>query len=80
MIDSRSSFGCTIDAAKYDIYVVGGYTSGEITRKCEKYSINNNTWSKLPDITEIKCSTSLCVLDSKALYSFGGLSKVGTNI
>ena len=80
MNDSRASFGCTICPIKNFIYVGGGYTYGEINKQCEMYSIQADTWTRLPDLNENKCSTSLCVLNSKALYSFGGLSKFENNI
>jgi len=76
MIDSRASFGVTLSPTLNQIYVAGGYIMGEITRKCERYTLANDTWTSMPDLTEEKCSVSLCVLDNKYLYSFGGLCKL----
>lgn len=42
MISSRSSFGCVINVTRNEIYVAGGYIDGQITRKCEVYSIKDN--------------------------------------
>jgi len=73
MNDARSSFGCVISPHLNEIYVVGGYCNGEMTRKCERYNITENTWTQMPEISEAKVSTSLCVLGGKTLYCFGGL-------
>ena len=39
MITSRSSFGCTVNVHTKEIYVVGGYTVGNTTKRCEAYDI-----------------------------------------
>lgn len=75
MNDPRASFGCTISPQRQEIYVAGGYINGVPTDKCEVYSIQNDKWRRLPDLSEKKCSTSLCILDNKFLYAMGGLSK-----
>lgn len=75
MLSSRSSFGCVINVTRDEIYVAGGYIDGQITRKCEVYSIKDNQWRELPPLNEEKCSTTLCVLGGRFLYCFGGLSR-----
>ena len=72
---SRSSHGCTINVHKNEIYVAGGYNNGELTRSCEAYSIESNTWRQLPPLNEAKCSVTLCTLNGRYLYCFGGLTK-----
>ena len=77
---SRASFGCTYSATRNEIFVAGGYTEGDLNKKCEKYSVANNVWTELPELNEFKCSQSLCLLDNKHLYSIGGLSKIDSNV
>jgi len=72
---SRSSHGCTVNVHKNEIYVAGGYHNGELTRTCEAYSIQANSWRTLPPLNEAKCSVTLCTLNSRYLYCFGGLTK-----
>ena len=75
MINSRSSFGCTVNIIRDEIYVAGGYTNGVLTRNCEAYSIKDDRWRELPPLNEEKCSNTLCVLNGRYLYSLGGLAK-----
>ena len=75
MLLSRSSHGCTINVHTNEIYVAGGYHQGELTRECEAYSVDQNTWRQLPPLNEPKCSLTLCPLNNRYLYSFGGLTK-----
>ena len=72
---SRSSHGCTINVHRNEIYVAGGYHEGELTRSVEAYSIKDNAWKTLPQLNEAKCSVSLCALQGRYLYCFGGLTK-----
>lgn len=79
MTVSRASFGCTYSPLKNEIYVSGGYHEGELTKKCERYSVAEDKWYPLPDLNELKCSMSLCAAeDGRYLYAFGGLSKMET--
>lgn len=48
---------------------------GELTRTCEVYSVQTNTWMQLPPLNEAKCSNTLCTLNGCYLYCLGGLSK-----
>lgn len=75
MINSRSSFGCTLNVHCQEIYVAGGYTHGVTTKMCEAYLAEQNRWRELPQLNEEKCSSSLCVLGGRFLYCFGGFSK-----
>ena len=72
---SRSSHGCTINVHKNEIYVAGGYNMGELTRSCEAFSVQYNSWRELPPLNEPKCSVTLCTLNGRYLYCFGGLTK-----
>ena len=76
---SRASFGCLYSPSRNEIYVTGGYNEGELSKKCERYSVAEDKWYWLPDLNEFKCSMSLVLLDDgKYLYSIGGLSKMDT--
>eukprot|EP00347_Sterkiella_histriomuscorum_P021345 403334310 len=75
MITSRASFGCVFSVQRNEIYVVGGYEFGEITKKCEKFSIAEKRWIPMPTLQEGRCSSSLTILDNRYLYSIGGISK-----
>ena len=75
MLLSRSSHGCTVNLHKNEIYVAGGYFSGNLTRSCEVYSIKDNVWRELQALNEAKCSVTLCTLNGRYLYCFGGLAK-----
>lgn len=72
---SRSSHGCTVNVHRNEIYVAGGYHNGDLTRTCEAYNVQNNTWRQLPALNEAKCSVTLCTLNGRYLYCFGGLTK-----
>jgi len=56
MNTSRASFGCVYSPQRNEIFVVGGYEKGEIMKKCERYSINENKWYAMPDSLDAKCS------------------------
>ena len=75
MLTARSSHGCVVNVHTNEIYVAGGYHEGKLTRSCEAYSVKNNQWKQLPPLNEEKCSSSLCVLNGRYLYCFGGLTK-----
>lgn len=75
MLESRSAHGCTVNMHKNEIYVAGGYHMGELTDTCEAYSVQSNTWRRLPSLNEAKCSAALCCLNGRFLYCFGGLAK-----
>jgi Kelch motif len=79
MNTSRSSFGSVINVNRNEIYVAGGYVNGQLTKSCEAYSIKDNKWRELPPLNESKCSVTLCVLGSRFLYCFGGLSRQAEN-
>lgn len=46
--------------------------SGSGTLKCEKYSMEDNSWSELPDITVCRQNCSLFYYNKQYLYAFGG--------
>ncbi|TNV82888.1 hypothetical protein FGO68_gene13992 [Halteria grandinella] len=81
MLQSRASFGCTYNPTKNEIFVVGGYTEGQLTKKCEKYIAAEDKWVQLPELNEAKCSLSLVLLDEgKYLYAVGGLAKLDSGV
>lgn len=76
MNDNRASFGCLyIPRQSPEIIVAGGYINGRLTAKCERYSVAKDQWTPLPDLNESKASSSLCLLNDRFLYCFGGLSR-----
>jgi hypothetical protein len=77
---SRASFGATYHATRNEIIVAGGYSQGELTKKVERYSVAEDKWYYLADMNEFKCSNSLCIVDDRWLYSFGGLSKIENTV
>lgn len=46
--------------------------SGSGTLKCEKYSLEENKWSELPDITVCRQNCTLYYYNKQYLYAFGG--------
>ena len=75
---ARSSFGCTTNAVRGEIYVAGGYSNAMITKNCEVYSIAEDRWKRLPQLNEEKLSATLCCLNNRYLYCFGGITKKET--
>ncbi len=51
-------------------YVV--VVSGSGILKCEKYDMENNTWSELPDINVPRQNCTLYYYNKQYLYAFGG--------
>ena len=39
------------------------------------YSVQDNVWRELQSLNEAKCSVTLCTLNGRYLYCFGGLAK-----
>jgi hypothetical protein len=76
MISSRSSFGCTINVHRNEIYVAGGYSNSVIMNRCEAYNVDTNLWRELPELNEEKSASSLCLLGGRYLYCVGGFSRV----
>nr|AAM96949.2 macronuclear development protein 3 [Stylonychia lemnae]AAP20881.1 macronuclear development protein 3 [Stylonychia lemnae] len=74
MITSRASFGCVYSPVRNEIIVAGGYDKGEVTKKCERYSLQEISGTH-SQIQLRPMLLSLCILDSRYLYSIGGLSK-----
>lgn len=50
------------------IYVI----SGSGTLKCEKYSMEDNTWTEIPEINVCRQNCSLFYYNKQYLYAFGG--------
>lgn len=80
MNDPRASFGClyTPSPNKDEIVVTGGYINGKLTNHCERYNVQRDQWTQLPELNEAKASSSLCLLNNRYLYCFGGLSRTAT--
>ena len=53
--------------------------SGSGTIKCEKYSMEENTWVELPDITICRQNCTLFYYNKQYLYAFGGAYWDDTN-
>ena len=41
-------------------------------KSCERYSVEENSWSYLPQLNTQRQNSSLCLIDTKFLYCFGG--------
>jgi Kelch motif len=66
----RRSFGiCTL---KNLVYVGGGYLDNEITKGCEAYDVENNTWTRIAHLGEGCTDLSLCNFGDRWIYKFGG--------
>lgn len=53
------------------IFVLGGHLS----KKVEKYDINENRWEKLDELNEIRIWPSCIVYNKKYIFVFGGIQK-----
>lgn len=73
MITKRGCFSAVYH--ENHVFVFGGlnYTD-KIMRKCEKYSIANNTWEKVSCMNRGRKNSSACVLTADTIYVFGGAS------
>lgn len=60
-----------------NIYVVGGMDNYfNHLRHCEKYSMINEKWSKCASLNIEKSHLSLCNIDNKYIFAFGGENKI----
>ena len=60
---------------QYKDYLIA--VSGQNTKKCEIYSIKNNTWKMLPELPTICINSSLTIVDNH-LYCISGSSTVNS--
>jgi hypothetical protein len=58
------------------LYVLGGWSSGRIFRKCERYVCAENRWEALPPLPRACCNTSGVGIES-SLYALGGFRAKG---
>lgn len=55
------------------VYVCGGLSGLYLLNRCERFDIISEKWySDLPLLNEYKFSMTICPVDNKWLYSFGG--------
>ena len=61
------------------VWAFGGvnYTD-KVIRKCERYSVENDEWKRIPDMVTPRKNASACALSSDTIYLFGGTSQVET--
>lgn len=50
----------------------------KVIRKCERYSVETDTWKRIPDMVSPRKNASACALSSDTIYLFGGTSQVET--
>lgn len=51
----------------------GGFTNGDIViQDCEKYDIENNTWTKINSMIYHRALSSACVIDQENIFIVGG--------
>jgi len=57
------------------VWAFGGvkYTD-KVIRKCERYSIENDEWKRIPDMVTPRKNSSACALSADTIYVFGGTS------
>lgn len=61
---ARTSFGCAVDNYGDRIFAVGGIV-GKMkgTDEGEYYNVNDDTWTKLPNLSEPRFTHSLCIFN-----------------
>lgn len=80
MIHTRCAFGCAYNFGTKQIIVCGGVF--EKTNKladCELYDEESNQWIPLPKLNHAITQTSVCFLNNKHAYSFGGFQNKVAN-
>jgi len=68
---SRANHTC-VALTQNLIYVIGGCNSKAEIPSCEEYNIEKKTWREVAYLNEKKMWVSVCAVDSKFLYAFGG--------
>lgn len=58
------------------LYVVGGCNSKAEIPSCEEYNVAKKTWREIAYLNEKKMWVSVCGVDGKYLYAFGGSSNL----
>lgn len=58
------------------IYVVGGYEhKNVITKRCERFNIEENKWEVISNLNYAATSLSLCTFNRSHLFKFGGIGE-----
>lgn len=71
MISQRANHGMESIGKKY-LYALGGTNSSGYLDSCEEYNIETDSWRAIANLNEKKKWISVCALNNKYLYSFGG--------
>lgn len=63
------------------IYAIGGRVYGNdnqtaILGKCERYSYQTKTWTKIADLNKARCTSSLAIVNNQ-VWTFGGFTNKG---
>jgi len=54
------------------IYATGGYNGSTWMKNCERYSVANNSWEKLPDMIVERVFHGSCIHNNQYLYTMYG--------
>lgn len=57
------------------IFVIGGNDAKSFYTACEKYDIQNDTWSRIADLNVARDSAASCIFANKYIYVFSGRTK-----
>lgn len=57
------------------IYVIGGNDAKSFYTACEKYDIQNDTWSRIADLNVARDSAASWIINNKYIYVFSGRTK-----
>ena len=71
MKKERADHALVFDKLLQNIYVIGGYDGFKRIKECERYSIYNNEWTSIAQLSQEKSAVSACIADNKCIYAFG---------
>jgi hypothetical protein len=57
------------------VFVIGGNDAKSFYIACEKYDIQNDTWSRIADLNVARDSAASCIFNNKYIYVFSGRTK-----
>lgn len=57
------------------VFVIGGNDAKSFYTACEKYDIQNDTWSRIADLNVARDSAASCIFGNKYIYVFSGRTK-----
>lgn len=57
------------------VFVIGGNDAKTFYTTCEKYDIQNDTWSRIADLNVARDSAASCIFNNKYIYVFSGRTK-----